>query len=87
MHKHGFAFAWSLPHSAQRVQRLSSVALSSLVAPPVAGVELLISTAMNTLPEDGEGGREHCVRSCLCAGQYYFCLISWFSVTPRRRLL
>lgn len=84
MHIHGFAFAWSIPHSAQRVQRLSSFALSSLVSPPVAGVELLISTAMNTLPEDGEGGREHCVRSC--AGQYYFCLISWFPVTPCRRL-
>lgn len=61
--------------------------LSFLLPPPVAGVELLISTAMNTLPEDGEGGREHCVHSCLCVGQHYFCLISWFPVTPRRRLV
>lgn len=61
--------------------------LSFLLPPPVAGVELLISTAMNTLPEDGEGGREHCVHSCLCVGQHYFCLISWFPVTPRRKLV
>lgn len=87
MHIHGFAFAWSVAHSTQCVQRLASFALFSRVSPPVAGVELLISTAMNTLPEDGEGGREHCVRSCWCAGQYYFCLISWFPVTPCRRLL
>lgn len=51
------------------------LALSSLVSPPVAGVELLISTAMNTRPEDGEGGRQAgrqagntvCARTCALA--------------------
>lgn len=38
-----------------------SLSLVTPLSSPVAGVELLISTAMNTLPKDGEGRRESCV--------------------------
>lgn len=77
IHMYGFAFASShilssaCPKTPSLFLPLSLVlfiSLSlSLVTPlssPVAGVELLISTAMNTLPKDGEGRRESCV--CVC---------------------
>ena len=78
---YGFAFAWGLTYSAQQVQGLPpslslspfsplfalSLPLVSPLSSPVAGVELLISTAMNTLPKDGEGsGGTLCVCVCVC---------------------
>lgn len=59
----------------------------SSVSSSVVGVELLISIAMNTLPEDGEG-KAMCACFCVfvCVGHCYFCLISWFPMTSCRRL-